>query len=120
MRHIRVPHPAGAFGVQICSCKFVELPTNWFEVRSLVINLLFLKECCEGARCIRCTTVHNHAQLKHAKLPQLIILAGACLNYKSKEYNASHSTATAQKPLCLITPCPHIKESTAKSANISS
>ncbi len=40
------------------------------EVMSLVVNLLFSKECREGARCFRCTTVHSHAQLNHAKLPQ--------------------------------------------------
>jgi len=47
-----------------------ELPTTWFEVRLLTINVLFSKEYREGARCIRCTTVHNHAQLSHAELPQ--------------------------------------------------
>ncbi len=47
-----------------------KLPTTWFEVRLLTINLLFLKVCCEGARCLICTTVHNVAGLNHAKLPQ--------------------------------------------------
>ncbi len=47
-----------------------ELPTTWFEVRSLVVNLLYLKKCREDARCFRCTTVRNHAQLNHAKFPQ--------------------------------------------------
>ena len=46
-----------------------ELPTTWFEVRSLVVNLLFSKEYREGARCMKFTTVHNHAQPKHAKIP---------------------------------------------------
>jgi len=44
--------------------------TTWFEVRALVVNLLFSKVCGEGARYFRCTTVHNHAQLNHAKFPQ--------------------------------------------------
>jgi len=47
-----------------------ELPTTRFEVWLLLVNLLFSKECCEGARCLNCTTVHNHAQLNHAKFPQ--------------------------------------------------
>ncbi len=53
-----------------------ELPTTWFEVRLLVINLLFLKESREGARCFNCTTVLNHAQLNHAKLPQQLTKSG--------------------------------------------
>ncbi len=47
-----------------------ELPTTWFEVRSLFGNLLFLKVYREGARCMKCTTKHNRAQLNHANLPQ--------------------------------------------------
>jgi len=47
-----------------------ELPTTWFEVRSLDCNLLLLKKGCWGARCFNCTTMLNRAQLNHAKLPQ--------------------------------------------------
>jgi len=53
-----------------------ELPTTWFEVRLLTVNLLFSKECREGARCFKCTTMLNHAQLNHAKLPQQLTKSG--------------------------------------------
>jgi hypothetical protein len=36
-------------------------PILRFEVRLLDVNLLFLKECREGARCFKCTTVHDDA-----------------------------------------------------------
>ena len=53
-----------------------ELPTTWFEVRSLDCNLLLLKKGCWGARCFKCTTMLNHAQLNHAKLPQQLAKSG--------------------------------------------
>ena len=46
-----------------------ELPTARFVVRRLVVNLLFLKESREGARCVLSPTMHNSASLKHANIP---------------------------------------------------
>ncbi len=52
------------------------MQTAWFEVRSLDCNLLLLKKGCWGARCFKCTTMHNRAPLNHAKLPQQLTKSG--------------------------------------------
>ena len=48
----------------------IELPTAWFVVSPPIRKQLLSLIICCGARCIKCPTLHNDAELNHAELPQ--------------------------------------------------